>query len=217
MPFFKSLPKSAGPPQVFEAHPDLYGLWSEMSQVLMNGPSPLSPGERELILAFAAGVAQCRFVCVAHSEVAYAWGMQEGVVEQLVEDFDAALIDNRLRPLLAFVRKLVSAPGELTQDDADAVFAAGWDEEALHDAIAVTARAAFMQRLVEGHGFVPWTNAAAREHAKKRVEVGYVNLYPLRTANDRTIVDQELGKRERVPHIRQRLSAELTASARAGR
>jgi hypothetical protein len=40
-------------------------------------------------------------------------------------------------------------------------------EQALHDAIAVTARAAFMQRLVEGHGF-----------AKRRVEHGYVNLYP---------------------------------------
>src|SRR5262245_65749121 len=70
MAFFKSLPKNAGPPQVFEAHPDLYGLWSEMSQVLMNGTSPLSPGERELILAFAADVAQYEFVCVAHSAVA---------------------------------------------------------------------------------------------------------------------------------------------------
>ena len=34
----------------------------------------------------------------------------------------------------------------MTQADADAVFAAGWDEHALHDAIAITARAAFMQR-----------------------------------------------------------------------
>jgi uncharacterized peroxidase-related enzyme len=164
---------------VFEARPDLYGLWSEMSQVLMNGNSPLSPGERELILAFAAGVAQCQFVCVAHSEVAYEWGIEEGLIERLVENFDAAPIDNRLRSLLAYVRKLVLVPRELTQDDADAVFAAGWDERALHDAIAITARAAFMQRLVEGHGFTPWTNEAAREHAKKRVKLGYVNLYPI--------------------------------------
>src|SRR5262245_50584547 len=175
MAFFKSLPKNAGPPQVFEAHPDLYGPWSEMSQLLMNGTSPLSPGERELILAFAAGVAQCEFVCVAHSAVAYEWGIEEGLVERLVEDLDSAPIDNRLRSLLAFVRKLVSVPRELTEDDADAVFATGWDERALHDAIAVTARAAFMQRLVEGHGFNPWTKEAAREHAKKRVKLGYVN------------------------------------------
>jgi hypothetical protein len=43
---------------------------------------------------------------------------------------------------------------------------------------AVAARAALMQRLVEGHGFVPWTKEAAREHARQRVKLGYVNLNP---------------------------------------
>jgi hypothetical protein len=155
MPFFKSLPEKAGPPDVFAAHRELYELWSEMSQVLMNGHSPLSPAEREL-----------------------EWGIEEGLVEQLVDGFDAAPVDPRLRPLLAFVRKLVLAPNELSQADADVVFAHGWDEQALHDAIAVTARAAFMQRLVEGYGFTPWTKESARDHAKKRVRLGYVNLYP---------------------------------------
>ena len=46
MPFFKSLPDDAGPPNVFMKHPDIYRPWSEMSQAMMNGPSPLSPGER---------------------------------------------------------------------------------------------------------------------------------------------------------------------------
>ena len=120
----------------------------------------LSQGERELILDFAAGVTQCQFVCIAHSEVAYEWVMEE-LVGRLVGDIDAAPIDNRLRSLLAFVRKPVSVPRELTQDDVNADFAAGWDERALHDAITVTACASFMQRLVERHGFIPWTKAAA--------------------------------------------------------
>jgi len=66
----------------------------------------------------------------------------------------------------------------MSQADADAVFEAGWDEQALHDAIAVTARAAFMQRIAEGHGFTPMTLEAAANSAKRRVELGYVNLYP---------------------------------------
>src|SRR5690606_10341031 len=103
---------------------------------LMNGPSPLSEGERELILAYAAGAAGCRFVCVAHSEVAYAWGIREGLVERLLEDPETAPVEARLKPLLAFVRKLAVTPGEMSQADADAVLAAGWDERALHDAIA---------------------------------------------------------------------------------
>jgi hypothetical protein len=76
------------------------------------------------------------------------------------------------------VRKLMLTPSRMTQADADAVFAAGWSESALQDAIAVTARAAFMQRLVEGHHFVPMTKEVAKKRAKERIERGYVNLYP---------------------------------------
>src|SRR6185369_11151145 len=120
-----------------------------MSEALMNGPSPLSQGERELILAFAAGVAGCKFVYGAHSEVAYAWGIERGVLDRLLKNLETAPVEARLKPLLAFVGKLMLTPGKMTQADADAVLEAGWDERALHDAIAVTARAAFMQRLVE--------------------------------------------------------------------
>ncbi|MCC6531148.1 MAG: peroxidase [Burkholderiales bacterium] len=178
MPFFKSLPGDAGPPNVFTQYPEIYGPWSETSQALMNGPSPLSQAERELILAYAAGVAGCKFVYGAHSEVAYAWGIERGVLDRLLQDLGSAPVEARLKPLLAFVRKLMLTPGEMAQADADAVFEAGWDEKALHDAIAVTARAAFMQRLVEGHGFTPFSREVAIKHAKKRVELGYVNLYP---------------------------------------
>ncbi len=178
MPFFKSMPDNAAPPTVFKAYPEIYRPWSEMSQALMNGPSPLSEGERELIFAYAAGVAECAFVHVAHAEVALAWGIEEGLIEALLSDFDSAPVEPRLRPLLAFVRKLTLTPAEMTQADADSVFAAGWDEKALHDAIAITARMSFMQRLAEGHGFVPISKEVAKKHARKRVELGYVNLYP---------------------------------------
>ena len=87
-------------------------------------------------------------------------------------------MEARLKALLAFVRKLALTPTDMSQADADAVFEAGWNEQALHDAIAITARAAFMQRLVEGHGFTPMTREVAAKHAKRRVERGYVNLYP---------------------------------------
>jgi uncharacterized peroxidase-related enzyme len=178
MPYFSSLPTNAGPPNVYMKYPEIYGPWSTMSQAMMNGPSPLSQGERELILAYAAAVAGCDFVGVAHGEVAYALGVQHGLVEQLVSDFDVAPAAPRLKALLAFVHKLAVEPAQVSQADADAVFQQGWDEHALHDAIAITARAAFMQRLVQGFGFVPLSREIAAKHAKKRVERGYVNLYP---------------------------------------
>jgi len=178
MPFFKSQPDNAGPPGVYAAYPEIYRPWSRMSEALMNGPSPLSPVERELIFAYAAGVAGSEFVFVAHSEVAYARGVERGLLEQLVKDPKSAQVNARLGPILAFVRKLTATPAELTQADADAVFAVGWDERALHDTIAVTARALFMHRLTAGHGFVPMARDEAAKHAKRRIEHGYVNLYP---------------------------------------
>src|SRR5438132_14057199 len=118
MPFFKSLPDNARPGDVFTKYPEIYGAWSTMSEALMNGPSPLSQGERELLLAYAAGVAGCKFVYVAHSEVAYAWGFEKGVIDRLLDDIATAPVEARLKPLLAFVRKLTLTPGEMCQADA---------------------------------------------------------------------------------------------------
>ena len=178
MPFIKSLPETAGPPDIFRTYPDLYRPWAEMSEQLMNGASELTPAERELILAFAAGTAGCAFVYAAHSEVAYAWGVPRGHLDALISDSALTLAGPRLRPILAFVRKLTLTPGEMTRADADAVLAAGWNEKTFHDAIAITARMSFMQRLTEGFGFTPFTPEVARTHAARRVKLGYVRLYP---------------------------------------
>jgi uncharacterized peroxidase-related enzyme len=178
MPFFKSLPDNAGPGSVFSAYPEIYRPWAEMGQAIMNGPSPLTPGEREMIAAYVAGLARCRYAYVAHSRVAHEWGIEEGLIDKLLGDLAAAPVAERFKPLLAYVKTLTLAPGEIRQQDADAVFAAGWDEKGLHDAIAVAARMNFMVRLVQGHGFVPMDAARAGESAKKRVKVGYVDLYP---------------------------------------
>ena len=178
MPFFKSHPDDAGPANVFTAYPEIYRLWTEMRQALMNGPSPLSSGEREMIASFTVGVAGCKFAFVAHSQAAYAHGVKEGLIDDLLADIDTADINVKLKPIFKFVKKLTLTPADVTQADADAVFAAGWDEKALHDAIAVCARMCFMQRIVEGHGFTPMSPEVARRNANKRAELGYVNLYP---------------------------------------
>ena len=178
MPFFKSLPEDAGPSIVFSTYAEIYGSWAEMGQALMNGPSPLTPGEREMIQAYVAGLVDCRYSYVAHGAAAHAWGIESGLIDRLLSDLDSAPIDDKFKPLLSFVKKLTLTPSAMAQADADAVFATGWDEKGLHDAIAVTARMNFMCRIVEGYGFTPMGPERAREQAEKRVKLGYVNLYP---------------------------------------
>lgn len=177
MPYLKSLPENAGPPNVFAQYPAIFGPFSEMSQALMNGPSSLTPAEREIILAYAAGVMGCEFVFVGHREVAYAWGVAPGTLERLLVDFDNAPVDARLKALLGFVGKLAATPNAVSQAELEVASAAGWDEQALQHAIAITARAAFMHRLVAGNGFAPLDPAVAARHARKRIEHGYVSVY----------------------------------------
>jgi alkylhydroperoxidase family enzyme len=178
MPHSKSMPENAGPPLVYTTYPDIYGPWSEMSEALMNGASPFTPAERELLFSFAAGALGSKYVYAAHSEVVYARGYEDGLLDRLLEDVNAPGVPENLRPVLSYIAKLTRAPDELSQADADAMFAAGWDEKALHDAIAVTSRAAFMHRLTAGFGFRPLSREAAKKSAKARIEKGYVNLYP---------------------------------------
>lgn len=191
MPFLTSLPDNAGPPNIFLLYPEIYRPWAEMSEALMNGPSSLTRAERELILSFAAGKAGCSFVCTAHAEVAYALGASDGLVDALLNGLDEAPVSDRFRTLLRFVSVLAEATAPVTKGDVDAMLATGWDEKAIHDAIAVTARAAFMAKLVAGFGFTPLDPNVAREHARKRAVKGYVNVYRRLAADPSKPVDEQ--------------------------
>ena len=94
----------------------------------------------------------CRYCAGVHTATAVYLGVAEGTVARVRDDVTLAAAEPRLRPLLAYARKLTQAPASLTQMDADAVFAAGWAEPALHDAVAVCCLFNFMTRYVGAWG-----------------------------------------------------------------
>jgi hypothetical protein len=105
-------------------------------------------------------------------------GVEAELIARLLDDIETAPVADKWKPLLQFIRKLTLTTTKMQQGDADAVFAAGWSEKALHDAIAVTARMTFMSRIIHGHGFTPMTPERAKASAEHRARVGYVELYP---------------------------------------
>jgi uncharacterized peroxidase-related enzyme len=139
----------------------------------MRGPSPLTPDEREFIAAFVSGVNSCRYCHGAHSLVARAFGVDEAVLANSLDDIDVAPIDARLKPILRYVRKLTETPSRMTTADAAAVYDAGWNDEALLHAIAVCAYFNNMNRLVEGTGIVG-TSEEYAVAARRLVEHGYL-------------------------------------------
>ena len=74
------------------------------------------------------------------------------------------------------MKKLTLAPAGVTEADAAAVYAAGWDERALFHAVSVTGIFNLMNRLVEGTGIT--ANAMLREASRKRIEGDLDNLTP---------------------------------------
>lgn len=54
-----------------------------------------------------------------------------------------------MKPVFRLVLKLTRPPTRVGEADARAVFEAGWNEQALHDAVAVCALFNYMNRLVQ--------------------------------------------------------------------
>jgi uncharacterized peroxidase-related enzyme len=172
MALLRSLPENATLADLRRTYADLLENLRPYGHRLMRGPSPLTPGQRELIAAFVSGVNSCRYCHGAHSLVARAFGIDEGVLAASLADIDAAPVDARLKPILRYVRKLTEAPSRMTAADAAAVYDAGWSDEALLHAIAVCAYFNNMNRLVEGAGIV----GTAEDYsvaARRLVEHGY--------------------------------------------
>jgi uncharacterized peroxidase-related enzyme len=152
MSYFPSLPADAGVRHILQLNKAVGRHLIEMHTALMRGDSPLTPAQHELIAAYVSGLNGCEYCYGVHAETARAFGLEAGVLEKLLADLDTAPVDPRMRPILAYARKLTLTPARMTPADADAVFAAGWSERALHDAVLTTCLFNFMNRLLEGHG-----------------------------------------------------------------
>ncbi len=173
MPFFSFLPDDATVRHIMFHQPERFSpVCGDFTQDIMRGPSPLSVAVREIIAAYTSGLNQCQYCSGAHRAFAVDNGVDPVLFDGLMANVDTAPVEDRLKPILHFVRKLTLTPSRMTQADADAVFAAGWDEQALGDAVAVCALFNFYNRLVDGHG-VRGTEAGWVRSAKGIREGGY--------------------------------------------
>jgi uncharacterized peroxidase-related enzyme len=152
MALFPSLPTPARLGDLLGRFPDHAGPLLMHLEGVMHAGAPLTPAQCELIAAYVSGLNACGFCLGSHRIYAEALGVAPGLIEALLHDPDTAPVEPRLRPLLAYVAKLNTLPSRLVQADAEAVFAAGWDEAALFHAIQVCAAFNLFNRLVEGAG-----------------------------------------------------------------
>jgi uncharacterized peroxidase-related enzyme len=127
----------------------------EYHEALLRGESPFTVPERELMAAYVSGVNACQYCQGAHTAAAKQFGVAGQLISDLLTNLTTAAIEPRMVPVLNYIRKLTLTPTHMTQADADAVYAAGWSERALYDAVQICCLYNFMNRFVEGIGLTP--------------------------------------------------------------
>lgn len=152
MTVFPSIEGEPALDKVFRRFPNTVMPLLEYHDRLLRDSSPLTVAERELIAAYVSGLNACTYCHGAHVVAARSFGIDPALFDGLMADLETSAVDDKLKPLLAYVGKLTRTPAMMTQKDADYVYSAGWDEQALFDAISVCALFNFMNRIVEGSG-----------------------------------------------------------------
>jgi uncharacterized peroxidase-related enzyme len=147
-----SMPKDATLLDVFRTFPETNRPLLEFHEVLLRGASPFTEGERELIAAYVSGLNGCRYCHGVHTATAERLGIPPGAIAALLAGDPKADIPHRMRPVLALAAKLTERADGVTKPDVDAVLAAGWDETACYQLVAIVALFNYMNRLVEGLG-----------------------------------------------------------------
>jgi uncharacterized peroxidase-related enzyme len=178
MSYLSSLPNDAALLQVFEAYPEAARFLLPLHEQVMRAPSPFTPGERELIAAYVSGLNACGYCNGIHAVTAREFGVPQQSLTAALEDLETAPIDERMRPVLRYLAKLTCTPSAVREPDARAVYEAGWDERALHDAVLVCALFNFMNRMVDGLG-IRLTEEYAEISGRRLHDGGYLGLLHL--------------------------------------
>ena len=152
MPFIHSLPDPSHLSDLYKAFPKNVAPLMDYTDGILRSEGELSIAQRELIATFVSGLNACDFCFQSHLIYAKAFGIEEGVLESLLVDIESAPVEDKLKPILHYVKKLNQLPSRIVAADAEAVYDAGWGEQALYEAVQVCALFNMMNRIIEGTG-----------------------------------------------------------------
>ena len=152
MSYLPSSPDLANIAAILGKYPRRGILLFKLLEDIKGRCSPLNRSMRELIITYTSGLNQCDFCYNAHKAVSEQLGIDEKVFDQFKTDFNSAQIDQKLKPILRYVKKLTLTPDRITQADAQQIFDAGWDENVFLDVIFLCAVVNCMNRFVSGIG-----------------------------------------------------------------
>ena len=162
----------------FAFRPETARPMNALVEILLQGPSTLTKGERELIATYVSS-RNCTHYCHSiHGAIAAAHlGGNEALVKQVKADFSVADISPKLKALLV-IAGLVQKDGKLvTKAEVDAARREGATDREIHDTVLIAAAFCMYNRYVDGLGtYQPEDEAFYRERGPRVARDGYVKV-----------------------------------------
>lgn len=137
---------------LLEKYPRRRVLLFKVMEEIMRNLSPFNKQTRQLLFAYTSDLNQCRLSYDYHKAASLASGLDESVFAALKTDINSAKIDDKLKPILRFIKKLTLTPDQITHADVQQIFDAGWDEHAYFDSVCICAIMNCMNRFVTAIG-----------------------------------------------------------------
>jgi uncharacterized peroxidase-related enzyme len=145
-----------------------------LTHEIMRGPSPLSPGFRELIATLTSARNRTPFCATTHASVTTTLLGDRALVESVMRDPATAPVTPAERALLGFVEKVNCEFWNIGESDFVPLREAGWPDEAIYDAISVCALFNFYNRWVGTTGVCQMPDEAILSTGKRIAQTGYL-------------------------------------------
>jgi uncharacterized peroxidase-related enzyme len=164
--------------------PETAAPLNDLVNVLLRGPSTLTPGERELIATYVSWRNDCLFCQSIHGAVAAAQLQNnERLIQQVKTNWETAEISPKLKALLNIAGKVQLGGKHVTSEDVAAARLVGATDLEIHDSVLIAAVFCMCNRYVDGLGtWAPGDPAIYRKNAADIVEHGYSRVSEAATA-----------------------------------
>ena len=131
--------------------PETAAPLNELVDVLLRGPHPLSPGERELIATYVSTQNDCVYCQTIHGAIAaHHLGGNDELVRRVKHDFEHAEISERLKALLVLAGKVQQGGRNVTTADVERARRFGATDLEIHDTVLIAAVFCMCNRYVDG-------------------------------------------------------------------
>ncbi len=148
----------------------------ELADAILQAPSDLSKGDRELIGAYMSHLNKCNFCHQSHAAAAaHHYGDSFEIIKAVKENIDTAPISDKLKALLNITAHLQKGGKYVTEKDiADARMHGATDIE-IHDTILIGAVFCMFNRYVDGlNTWSPLEEEPYIEMGKRMADQGYM-------------------------------------------